>query len=74
MGLFGRLFRKEDAEVEENLGQAPPDLLPQRNDLCWCNSGLKYKKCHLEQDRIFLEKRRQKALNARKASCGPVYG
>ncbi|MEA3423461.1 MAG: type I methionyl aminopeptidase [Bacillota bacterium] len=22
----------------------------QRNDLCWCGSGLKYKKCHLEQD------------------------
>ncbi len=72
MGLFGRLFKKE--EVEEELGQAPPDLLPQRNDLCWCNSGLKYKKCHLEQDRIYLEKRRQKALAARKASCSPVYG
>lgn len=22
-----------------------------RNDLCWCGSGLKYKKCHLEADR-----------------------
>ena len=21
-----------------------------RNDLCWCNSGKKYKKCHLEFD------------------------
>ena len=22
-----------------------------RNELCWCGSGLKYKKCHLQQDR-----------------------
>nr|WP_249544520.1 SEC-C metal-binding domain-containing protein [Escherichia coli] len=22
-----------------------------RNDKCWCNSGLKYKKCHLGRDR-----------------------
>ena len=21
-----------------------------RNDLCWCNSGKKYKRCHLEFD------------------------
>ena len=21
-----------------------------RNDECWCNSGLKYKKCHMEFD------------------------
>lgn len=21
-----------------------------RNDLCWCGSGKKYKKCHLEKD------------------------
>lgn len=21
-----------------------------RNDLCWCGSGKKYKRCHLEQD------------------------
>lgn len=23
-----------------------------RNDLCWCGSGKKYKKCHMEQDRL----------------------
>lgn len=23
---------------------------PNRNDLCWCGSGKKYKKCHLEED------------------------
>lgn len=22
-----------------------------RNDLCWCGSGLKYKKCHIEFDK-----------------------
>ena len=28
------------------------DGLPQpgRNDLCWCGSGKKYKKCHLNED------------------------
>jgi hypothetical protein len=25
-------------------------VLPRRNDLCWCGSGLKYKKCHLTTD------------------------
>ena len=24
--------------------------LPKRNDPCWCNSGKKYKKCHLRSD------------------------
>ena len=71
MGFFSKLFKK-DEPVEECSGQAPPDLIPGRNDLCWCNSGLKYKKCHLEQDRVFLEKRRLKALAAR--DCGPVFG
>lgn len=23
-----------------------------RNDICWCGSGLKYKKCHMEQDKF----------------------
>ena len=26
-----------------------------RNDACWCGSGLKYKKCHMDQD-LYLEK------------------
>jgi hypothetical protein len=30
-----------------------------RNDICWCGSGKKYKKCHLEADE---EKRRKKAM------------
>ena len=24
--------------------------VPGRNELCWCGSGLKYKRCHLESD------------------------
>jgi hypothetical protein len=30
--------------------QSPPDVLPGRNDQCWCGSNIKYKKCHLEED------------------------
>lgn len=28
-----------------------PPARPGRNDPCWCGSGLKYKKCHLDADR-----------------------
>jgi hypothetical protein len=27
-----------------------PQVELRRNDLCWCGSGKKYKKCHLEKD------------------------
>ncbi len=37
--LFGSNGRPETEKKE--LG---------RNDLCWCGSGKKYKKCHLEKD------------------------
>jgi methionyl aminopeptidase len=30
--------------------QLPPAHLPGRNDVCWCGSGLKYKRCHLDSD------------------------
>jgi len=30
-----------------------------RNDICWCGSGKKYKRCHLEADE---EKRRKQAM------------
>ncbi|MEO1460088.1 MAG: SEC-C domain-containing protein, partial [Pseudomonadota bacterium] len=31
----------------------PPNVpnKPKRNDKCWCGSGLKYKKCHLDRDK-----------------------
>ena len=70
MGLFSRFFKSDE---KEERGQLPPEVLPLRNDLCWCDSGLKYKKCHLEIDQVYLERQRQKALVARK-SCSPVFG
>lgn len=70
MSLFDRLFKKT---AESSGVAAPPDILPQRNDPCWCGSDLKYKKCHLEQDRLYLEQQREKELAAKK-SCGPVFG
>ncbi|HKV10438.1 MAG TPA: SEC-C metal-binding domain-containing protein [Thermoanaerobaculia bacterium] len=44
MSLFswlGNLFSSKPAKPRAELG---------RNDLCWCGSGKKYKKCHLDKD------------------------
>jgi methionyl aminopeptidase len=30
-----------------------------RNDLCWCGSGEKYKKCHMEQDLLLMDMKRK---------------
>ena len=43
------LFSSEDEQAGERN--------PGRNELCWCGSGRKYKKCHLIED----EKKTQKA-------------
>jgi hypothetical protein len=44
-----------DEEEEEEDDALPPEPVhrkntPGRNDPCWCRSGKKYKKCHLEAD------------------------
>lgn len=43
--------REDDAEEDHppahEIRRAPA---PGRNDPCWCNSGKKYKKCHMESD------------------------
>jgi hypothetical protein len=41
-----------DEEEEEEDAAPPLDRVPKpgRNDPCWCGSGKKYKKCHLEAD------------------------
>jgi hypothetical protein len=44
-----------DEEEEEEDFAAPPEPVqrrhtPGRNDPCWCGSGKKYKKCHLDAD------------------------
>ncbi|OQY14269.1 MAG: hypothetical protein B6I30_01015 [Desulfobacteraceae bacterium 4572_187] len=38
--------------------QRPPKSAAKlgRNDVCWCGSGLKYKKCHYESDRQYFSK------------------
>jgi hypothetical protein len=38
---FKNLFSRAERPKEVALG---------RNDACWCGSGKKYKKCHLESD------------------------
>ena len=40
---------------------APPPAPVGRNDTCWCGSGKKYKRCHLDADRI--------RAQAQKRSC-----
>lgn len=34
-------------------------MMLNRNDLCWCKSGLKYKKCHLEFDQRLISLKRK---------------
>ena len=68
MSFLRKLF-KGDSAVEEL--QAPPLLLPQRNEPCWCGSGTKYKKCHLEEDQETLARIREKE---QAAACSPVFG
>lgn len=47
----------------------PPQPLPQRNDLCWCGSEEKYKKCHSEQDQktLLLIKEKEQAQKKRRS-------
>ena len=39
-------FIKTDGKWFYVEGDIMPDLIPKRNDNCWCGSGKKYKKCH----------------------------
>jgi hypothetical protein len=48
VGFLKKLFSPISTEL-------PPDL--GRNDPCWCGSGKKYKKCHMQSD----EKKRSRA-------------
>ena len=41
MGFLSKLFGTKEPESIPKLG---------RNDLCWCGSGKKYKKCHMDSD------------------------
>ncbi len=46
-------------------GSSRPEEIPSRNDLCWCGSGDKYKRCHMDRD---LERLRRKASASRTRS------
>jgi methionyl aminopeptidase len=37
----------------------PPQNSPRPNDLCWCGSGQKYKRCHKQDDASFFKHERQ---------------
>ena len=65
MGWFSKIFK--------NSGQTPPSILPGRNDACWCDSGQKYKKCHLLKDKLYFKEHSKKKFAVKK-SCGPVFG
>ena len=41
MGFFSKLFGGQRPREIPRLG---------RNDPCWCGSGKKYKRCHMESD------------------------
>jgi len=44
MGIIGKIVSFFNGTAEEPV----PKL--GRNDTCWCGSGKKYKRCHLEED------------------------
>ncbi len=62
MGWFSKLFK--------NNGGIPPEILPGKNDSCWCGSGIKYKKCHLLKDKLYFKEHPKKKIVAKK-SCSP---
>ena len=37
-----------------------------RNKPCWCGSGVKYKKCHLQADEVFDEATKNKTTERKK--------
>ena len=59
MSLLKGIARFFGAEEE----QQAPVRNTGRNDVCWCGSGKKYKKCHLEEDE-------NKARKACAPNCG----
>ncbi len=43
-GWIMKLFRQNPPDSAAHMG---------RNELCWCGSGKKYKKCHFEADQSY---------------------
>ena len=48
---LGRVQPVPSSLLPEKQQPARVELLPKRNDPCWCGSGKKYKHCHLKADR-----------------------
>ena len=46
--------------------ERPKDVVLGRNDDCWCGSGKKYKKCHLDSDAAKQREANYAALFAKK--------
>ena len=61
MGILERTMKALGSRSDE-----APDAKPGRNDLCWCGSGKKYKKCHLPED----DKKTSASVCA--LNCGPT--
>ncbi len=57
MGFLKKLFGGEAPREIPKLG---------RNDLCWCGSGKKYKRCHMDAD----SRKRSVAIGAGCATRG----
>ncbi|MFC1850403.1 SEC-C metal-binding domain-containing protein [candidate division CSSED10-310 bacterium] len=61
MSIWQKLFGMKRPQNLENIG---------RNDICWCGSGLKYKRCHLSADSEIKASQRSAKLKAQKAAHG----
>ena len=59
-----------DEDDDEFDSPRPPAVRPGRNDPCWCGSGKKYKKCHLESD----ERAPEEDEAAEDTLVGKVFG
>ncbi len=62
MGILSKL-----ASWMSSKDELVPFITPQRNEPCWCGSGIKYKKCHLIEDE---KKKAEEKL--RLIHCGPT--
>jgi hypothetical protein len=54
--LFGAIAKAFGGETK-----AAPDTALGRNEPCWCGSGAKYKRCHLDSD--------QRRIQSQKRTC-----
>lgn len=56
MGLLGSIAKAFGSEAKPT-----SDTTIGRNDPCWCGSGNKYKRCHLDSD--------QRRIQSQKKTC-----